>query len=95
MLLSEIVVGQSGIAHDASLRAGLQILVAVNGYHYTPPGRGVTVDVVAPVDPRQRPAAPLQHATHLLAGDDFHDACPAASRATLTPLSPPPMIARS
>src|SRR5262245_48686011 len=56
---SEVVVGQSGITHDAPLGSGLQVSVAVNWYDGKPPRSRVSVDVVAPVGPRQCPAALL------------------------------------
>jgi len=78
---SEVVVGQSGIAHDAALSAGLQVLVGVDGHHRPPPRGGVAIDVVAAVDAGERPAALLEDAAHPLAGDDLHAAPPAASLA--------------
>src|SRR5262249_18465535 len=74
-------VGQAGIAQDATLRAGLQVLVAVNGNHCPPPCGGGAINVMAAVDPSQRPAVHFQHAAPPFAGDDLHRAPPAASRA--------------
>src|SRR5436305_10396532 len=77
----QVVLSQSGIAHDAALSAGLQVLVGVDWHHYPPSRGGVAIDVVAAIDAGQRPAAFLEHAAHPLAGDDLHGASPAASRA--------------
>src|SRR5205823_12144152 len=78
---SEVGVGQAGIAHDAALRAGLEVVVAVDRHHRSPPGGGVAIDVVGTVDAGQRPATLLQDAAHLLAGDGLHGAVPEVSRA--------------
>lgn len=34
---SEVVLGQTGITHNAALSAGFQVLVAMDGYHRPPP----------------------------------------------------------
>src|SRR5437667_11238518 len=80
-LASEVAVGQAGITHEAMLRAGLEVVVAVNGHHRSSPCGSVPIDVMGAVDAGQRPATLLEDLAHLLAGDDLHGAGPAASRA--------------
>src|SRR5262249_28017053 len=72
----QVVVGQSGVAHDAALRSGLEVLVAVDRHHGAPARGGLSVDVVGAVDPCERPAALLEHAAHPLAGDNLHGDSP-------------------
>src|SRR5262249_14402640 len=78
---SQIGVGQSRIAHDASLCARLQILVAMYRHHCPSAGGGVSINMVGAVDTCQGPAALLENAAHPLPGDDLHGPSPAASRA--------------
>ena len=77
----EVGVGEPSVAHDATLSAGLQILVAVHRHDGPSAGGKVSIDVVGAVDACERPAVLLQDAAHAFAGDDLHGASPLASRA--------------
>ena len=65
MFVSQIVVRQPSIAHDAALRAGFQIVVAVDRHHRSPPCGCIAVDVVATVDAGQGPATLFEDAALL------------------------------
>src|SRR5688572_2082326 len=79
--ISEVGVGQARITHDATLRAWLQILIAVYRDNRPSAGRNVSVNVVSAVDACQSPAALFEDAAHPFAGDGLHGASPTASRA--------------
>ena len=79
--VSQVVIGQSGIAHDSALRSRLQVLVAVDRHNRPPLGRGVAIDVVAAVYARRvQPRSPARgtSACRRL----FSLGSPAASRAS-------------
>ena len=81
---SKVSVSQPGITHDASLRAWLQILVAVDRDNGPAAGCRVSVHVMGPVDACQSPAMLFEDAAHALAGNNLHGASPAASRVRLS-----------
>jgi hypothetical protein len=54
--LSEVGIGQPGVAHDATLRPGLEIGVAVDWDRYPSVGVGVSIDMMAAGDAGQLPA---------------------------------------
>lgn len=80
-MASKIAVGQSGVAHDSTLSARFQVLVAMDRDDGSPTRDSMPIDVVAAVDTGERPVSLFKHAAHPLAGDDLHGFVPEESRA--------------
>ena len=76
----QVGIGQPSVAHDATLGAGLQILIAMHWHDRPSSGGRMSINVVAAVDTRQGPPALFKNAAHPLSGDHFHSDSPAASR---------------